>query len=76
MKAPVTTHDLLSLAESKISCTNVRNSDKRTQTTGNFVVFVITMRLHHGEHLSKHFGCSFILESSLTDKFGLLSILL
>lgn len=34
MKAPVTTHDLLLLAESKLSCTNVRNSDKRTQTIG------------------------------------------
>lgn len=34
MKAPVTTHDLLLLAESKLSCTNVRNSDQRTQTTG------------------------------------------
>lgn len=39
MKAPVTTHDLLLLAESKLSCTNVRNSDKRTQTTGIFVCY-------------------------------------
>lgn len=46
MKAPVTTHDLLLLAESKLSCTNVRNSDKRTQTTGT--VFVITMGINHG----------------------------
>lgn len=36
MKAPVTTHDLLLLAESKLSCTHVRNSEKRTQTTGIF----------------------------------------
>lgn len=54
MKAPVTTHDLLLLAESKLSCTNVRNCDKRTQTTGIFVV--ITMRINHGEYLSKHLG--------------------
>lgn len=52
MKAPVTTHDLLLLAESKLSCTNVRNSDKRTQTAG--LVFVIAMRINHGEYLPVH----------------------
>lgn len=55
MKAPVTTHDLLLLAESKLSCTNVRNCDKRTQTTGVFFV-VITMRINHGEHLPTCLG--------------------
>lgn len=33
MKAPVTTHDLL--AESKLSCRNIKNSDKKAQTTGD-----------------------------------------
>lgn len=33
MKAPVTTHDLL--AESKLSCTNIKNSGKKAQTTGD-----------------------------------------
>lgn len=65
MKAPVTTHDLLLLAESKLPCTNVRNCDKRTQTTGVFVV--ITMRMNHGEQLSKHLGAhpwSSVLQTS------------
>lgn len=77
MKAPVTTHDLLLLAESKLSCTNVRNSDKRTQTTGIFFCFffVITKRTNHGKHLPKHFGCS-SLEFNLTDKSSLISVLL
>lgn len=60
MKAPITTHGLLLLAESKLSCMNVRNSDKRTQTIG----IVVTMRINHGEHLPKHLGCS-SLESDL-----------
>lgn len=55
MKAPVTTHDLLLLAESKLSCTNVKNGDKRTQTTGHFLL-LITMRANHGEQLPKHLG--------------------
>lgn len=46
MKAPVTTHDLLLLAESKLSGTNVRNSDKRTQTTGIFL-FVCCFCYYH-----------------------------
>lgn len=49
------------LAESKLSCMNVRNSDKRTQTTTN----VVTMRINCGEHLPKLLGCS-SLESDLT----------
>lgn len=73
MKAPVTTHDLLLLAESKRSCTNVRNSDRRTQTTGT--VFVITMRINHGEQLPRHCGCP-SLEFRLTDKSSLISVLL
>lgn len=59
MKAPVTTHVLP--AESKLSCTNVKKSDKRTQTIG----IVATMRINHGEHLPTHFGCS-PLEYDLT----------
>lgn len=34
MKAPVTTHDLLLLAESKLSYTNIKKSGKRTQIAG------------------------------------------
>lgn len=68
MKAPVTTHDLLLLAESKLSCTNVRNSDQRTQITG------ICCCYYHEDkprgNLSKPFGCS-SFEFSLTDKSSL-----
>lgn len=64
MKAPVTTHGLLLLAESKLSCTNVRNSDKRTQT-----ISIVTMRINHGEplpnHLGAHFGVGSYYKSSL-----------
>lgn len=54
MKAPVTTQDLLLLAESELSGTNVRNCDKRTQTTSIFIV--ITTRTNHGGELPKHLG--------------------
>lgn len=42
MKAPVTTHGLLLLAESEGSCTNVRTSGKTTQTIG---IVTVTARV-------------------------------
>lgn len=43
VKAPVTTHDLHLLAESKLLYTNIRNSGKRTQTAGIVCVCVCVL---------------------------------
>lgn len=47
----------------------------REQRQPAFFVVVITMRIHHGEHLPKHFGGS-SWEFNLTDNSSLISTLL
>lgn len=57
MKAPVTTHDILLLAESKLSYTSIRNSGKRTQTAG--IVGVCVCACSFNSHEEMPWGPSF-----------------